>query len=162
MLGHCWPIVFDAGPTMIRHWVNASCLLGSHQKIDTKCNHHLLAEGAVFALDHYPDISRGREGTTNTVSPEASSRRMMIGIDPLVNPGAWDFKDHSWLNAEHWSNIVIWKGCSVEHVSPRQQCIILKWSAKPKSNGITMSHVRGEYAWLCCRSPALAKCRQTQ
>ena len=23
-----WPTVFDAGPTLEQHWVNASCLLG--------------------------------------------------------------------------------------------------------------------------------------
>ena len=29
MLGHCWPSVEDAGPTMTHHCVNVSCLLGS-------------------------------------------------------------------------------------------------------------------------------------
>ena len=29
MLGYCWPIVFDAGPTLTQHWTNVSCLLGS-------------------------------------------------------------------------------------------------------------------------------------
>ena len=29
MLFQCWPTVFDAGPAMKQHWVNASCLLGS-------------------------------------------------------------------------------------------------------------------------------------
>ena len=28
MLGWCWPIVCDAGPTSAQHWANASCLLG--------------------------------------------------------------------------------------------------------------------------------------
>ena len=28
MLGHCWPTVFDAGPTMTQHCVNALCLMG--------------------------------------------------------------------------------------------------------------------------------------
>ena len=28
MLFQCWPTVFDAGPTLKQHWVNASCLLG--------------------------------------------------------------------------------------------------------------------------------------
>ena len=29
MLFQCWPIVFDAGPTLKQHWVKAPCLLGS-------------------------------------------------------------------------------------------------------------------------------------
>ena len=29
MLGYCWPAVYDVGPTLIQHWVNASCLLVS-------------------------------------------------------------------------------------------------------------------------------------
>ena len=29
MLFQCWPTVFDAGPTLKQHWVNAPCLLGS-------------------------------------------------------------------------------------------------------------------------------------
>ena len=28
MLGRCWPIVYDAGPTSVQHWVSASCLPG--------------------------------------------------------------------------------------------------------------------------------------
>ena len=28
MLFQCWPTVFDAGPTLKQHWVNAPCLLG--------------------------------------------------------------------------------------------------------------------------------------
>ena len=28
MLLQCWPIVFDADPTLYRHWLNVSCLLG--------------------------------------------------------------------------------------------------------------------------------------
>ena len=28
MLGYCWSIVFDAGPTLPQHWANLSCLLG--------------------------------------------------------------------------------------------------------------------------------------
>ena len=28
MLFQCWPTVFDAGPTLTQHWVNAPCLLG--------------------------------------------------------------------------------------------------------------------------------------
>ena len=28
MLFNGWPNVFDAGPTLKQHWVNASCLLG--------------------------------------------------------------------------------------------------------------------------------------
>ena len=27
MLDQCWSIVYDAGPTLIQHWVNVSCLL---------------------------------------------------------------------------------------------------------------------------------------
>ena len=30
MLFQCWPIVFDAGPTLKQHWVNAPCYLGFH------------------------------------------------------------------------------------------------------------------------------------
>ena len=29
MLGQCWSIVYDAGPTLNQHWDNVSCLLGS-------------------------------------------------------------------------------------------------------------------------------------
>ena len=29
MLFQCWANVFDAGPTLKQHWVNASCLLGN-------------------------------------------------------------------------------------------------------------------------------------
>ena len=29
MLVQCWPIVFDACPTLLRHWLNVSCLLGA-------------------------------------------------------------------------------------------------------------------------------------
>ena len=29
MLFKCWPTVFDIGPTLTQHWVNAPCLLGS-------------------------------------------------------------------------------------------------------------------------------------
>ena len=29
MLFQCWPTVFDAGPTLKQHWVNAPCLLGT-------------------------------------------------------------------------------------------------------------------------------------
>ena len=28
MLFQCWSPVFDTGPTLKQHWVNASCLLG--------------------------------------------------------------------------------------------------------------------------------------
>ena len=28
MLGQCWPIVYDAGPTLAQHWFKVSCLLG--------------------------------------------------------------------------------------------------------------------------------------
>ena len=28
MLGWCWPIVYDAGPTSAQHWANTSCWLG--------------------------------------------------------------------------------------------------------------------------------------
>ena len=28
MLVQCWPIVYDAGPTLYQHWVNVSSLLG--------------------------------------------------------------------------------------------------------------------------------------
>ena len=28
MVFQCWPTVFDAGPTLKQHWVNAPCLLG--------------------------------------------------------------------------------------------------------------------------------------
>ena len=28
MLGGCWAIVYDAGPTLTHHWLNVSCLLG--------------------------------------------------------------------------------------------------------------------------------------
>ena len=27
MLFQCWPTVFDAGPTLKQHWVNAPCIL---------------------------------------------------------------------------------------------------------------------------------------
>ena len=30
MLLQCWSTVFDAGPTLKQHWVNASCLLGTY------------------------------------------------------------------------------------------------------------------------------------
>ena len=29
MIGYCWPNVFDVGPTITQHWINASCLLGA-------------------------------------------------------------------------------------------------------------------------------------
>ena len=32
MLFQCWASVEDAGPTLKRHWVNASCLLGCDSK----------------------------------------------------------------------------------------------------------------------------------
>ena len=28
MLAQCWPIVYDADPTLYQHWVNVTCLLG--------------------------------------------------------------------------------------------------------------------------------------
>ena len=31
MLGQCWPSVYDAGPTLTRHWLDVSCLLGGEQ-----------------------------------------------------------------------------------------------------------------------------------
>ena len=34
MLFQCWPIVFDAGPTLKQHWVKASGLLGKHCLIE--------------------------------------------------------------------------------------------------------------------------------
>ena len=30
MLNQCWSTVYDAGPTFVQHWVDASCLLGYH------------------------------------------------------------------------------------------------------------------------------------
>ena len=28
MLDQCWPIVYDVGPTLVKHWIYVSCLLG--------------------------------------------------------------------------------------------------------------------------------------
>ena len=28
MFVQCWPTVYDAGPTLLKHWVDVSCLLG--------------------------------------------------------------------------------------------------------------------------------------
>ena len=36
----CWHIVFDAGPTLKQHWVNALCLLGTLQS-SLKQFHHI-------------------------------------------------------------------------------------------------------------------------
>ena len=36
MLFQYWPTVFDAGPTVKQHWVNASCLLGCICRPDTE------------------------------------------------------------------------------------------------------------------------------
>ena len=30
MLDQCWPTVYDDGPTLVKHWVDVSCLLGGH------------------------------------------------------------------------------------------------------------------------------------
>ena len=27
MFDQCWPTVYDVGPTLVKHWVDASCLL---------------------------------------------------------------------------------------------------------------------------------------
>ena len=33
MLVQCWPIVYDAGPTLyVQHWLNVSCLLGNKRR----------------------------------------------------------------------------------------------------------------------------------
>ena len=34
MLGQCWSSVYDAGPTLTRHWLNVACLLGSASEGD--------------------------------------------------------------------------------------------------------------------------------
>ena len=28
MFDHCWPTVYDVGPTVVKHWIDVSCLLG--------------------------------------------------------------------------------------------------------------------------------------
>ena len=33
MLFQCWPTVFDAGPTLKQHWVNAPCLPGNNSDL---------------------------------------------------------------------------------------------------------------------------------
>ena len=31
MFDQCWPTVYDVGPTLVKHWVDVSCLLGDFQ-----------------------------------------------------------------------------------------------------------------------------------
>ena len=39
MLFQCWPTVYDAGPTLNKHWANVSCLLGYHMTNEPNSRH---------------------------------------------------------------------------------------------------------------------------
>ena len=51
MLFQCWPTVFDAGPTLKQHWVNAPCLTG-------RCPSWGLLSGLHWAFQGAPLYSR--------------------------------------------------------------------------------------------------------
>ena len=41
MLGWCWPIIVDGGPTSTQHWLNASCLMGEATRTKADTWHNL-------------------------------------------------------------------------------------------------------------------------
>ena len=52
MLGQCWSTVYDAGPALIQHWINASCLLASASVTET-CQLHMCPSCCVIRLCRY-------------------------------------------------------------------------------------------------------------
>ena len=38
MFDQCWASVVDGGPTLVKHWVDVSCLLGYSQTNESKIN----------------------------------------------------------------------------------------------------------------------------
>ena len=40
MLDQCWANVVDGGPTLVKHWVDVSCLLGYRVGLHSKLNKH--------------------------------------------------------------------------------------------------------------------------